>query len=215
MVSFESGGRPIELDAYEPAVPGPHPAIVLLHGSGGNIRFWTSRIAPFLTQMNVALYAPHYFDRTGTDRADFKTITDGVHYPQWLATVRDALAFVRTRPQVHTRRVAVLGISLGAFLSLSAAVDPGNLIRAVVEISGGMPDDYAPSVTAAFPPTLIVHGTDDTVVPVSQAHALAQLLQKNGVAHQTELIPGQGHWFDSAAQMRILMAIASFLGKHL
>lgn len=215
MLSFTSGGKAIAIDCHEPPGPGPFPAILLLHGSGGNIGFWTGRVAPYLATLHVGLYAVHYFDRTGTVRADATTILDGVHYPQWLATIADALKFMRSRPKVDPERIALLGISLGGFLALSAGVDPENRVRAIVEISGGMPEMYSGNVSASFPPTLILHGTADTVVPVSQAHELDRLLARWNVPHRLELLEGQGHWFDGGAQMRILMAIAQFLGRYL
>ncbi|MDP9038143.1 MAG: alpha/beta fold hydrolase [Acidobacteriota bacterium] len=215
MASFVSGSRSIAIDEHEPANGSACPAIVLLHGSGGTIGFWADRFAPQVTAQGVALYCVHYFDRTGTRRADAATILDGVHYPQWLETVGDALRYVRARPRVDASRVALLGISLGAFLALSAAADGANRVRAVVEISGGMPEAYAPEVTAAFPPTLILHGDADTVVPVAQAQALDALLTRAGVRHRTEILEGQGHWFDGGAQVRILMATAEFLRTNL
>jgi carboxymethylenebutenolidase len=215
MPNLVSGGRRIAIDYHEPSGPGPFPAILLLHGSGGNIGFWTDRVAPYLSTLHVALYAVHYFDRTGTVRADATTILDGVHYPQWLATIGDALEHLRSRPKVDAGRIALLGISLGAFLALSAGVNAANRIKAIVEISGGMPEDYAHEVSGNFPPTLILHGTGDSVVPVSQAQSLDQLLTRAHVPHSLELLEGQGHWFDGGAQMRILMAIARFLGNHL
>jgi dipeptidyl aminopeptidase/acylaminoacyl peptidase len=47
--------------------------------------------------------------------------------------------------------------------------------------------------TATFPPTLIVHGDSDKVVPLQQAQAMDQALAKAGVAHKLEVIPGGGH----------------------
>jgi acetyl esterase/lipase len=48
-------------------------------------------------------------------------------------------------------------------------------------------------VTAKYPPTLIVHGEDDKIVPLQQAKAMDQVLSKAGVQHQLEVIPGSGH----------------------
>jgi acetyl esterase/lipase len=48
-------------------------------------------------------------------------------------------------------------------------------------------------VNAKYPPTLIVHGDDDKVVPVQQAKAMDHALTKAGVRHNVEIITGGGH----------------------
>ncbi|AIE87668.1 putative lipase/esterase [Fimbriimonas ginsengisoli Gsoil 348] len=48
-------------------------------------------------------------------------------------------------------------------------------------------------VNPKFPPTLIVHGDDDKIVPLQQAQAMDQALAKAGVEHKLEVIPGGGH----------------------
>jgi acetyl esterase/lipase len=44
-----------------------------------------------------------------------------------------------------------------------------------------------------YPPTLIVHGDDDKIVPLQQAQAMDQALAKLGVEHKLEVVPGGGH----------------------
>jgi dipeptidyl aminopeptidase/acylaminoacyl peptidase len=196
---------------------------MLLHGAGGQVSFWLDRLAPHLLSAGVALYAPHYFDRTGTEYADLGTIADGVHVPQWLDTIAAALQWIKARPSVDPQRIALVGISLGAFLSLSLAAinsasnDPAvrGAIRCVVELSGGLAEPYCRAATSEFPPTLILHGASDTVVTVSHAHDLDRLLSGLHVAHETKILPGQGHWFTSVAQMELLLSVSDFLGRHL
>lgn len=48
-------------------------------------------------------------------------------------------------------------------------------------------------VTAKYPPTLIVHGDDDKIVPLQQAHAMDQALTKAGVDHKLDIVAGGGH----------------------
>src|ERR1700710_2113224 len=110
MTSFTSGGTTIRLQEIVPPGSGPFPAILLLHGSGGNISFWLDRIAPFISRLGVALYAGDYFERTGTVRADPATILDGYHVPLWLETVSDALESMAGNAKVDPRRIALLGI---------------------------------------------------------------------------------------------------------
>ena len=48
-------------------------------------------------------------------------------------------------------------------------------------------------VNAKYPPTLIIHGDNDKVVPLQQAQAMDQALAKAGVEHKLVVIPGGGH----------------------
>ena len=209
-----SGGKAVRIDGAEPGGGGAHPALVLLHGAGGNADFWIERISPLVARLGVAVYAVHYFDRTGSTRADPAMLTDGKHVPLWMEAIRDAVAFLRTRPGIDVGRVALVGVSLGAFLSMALAAE-GLRVRAIVEISGGLVPPYEGLANRAFPPVLIVHGDRDTVVPVSMAHALEKTLASLGVAHRMEILAGEGHWFSGAAQGKILGAVAAFLGEWL
>ena len=156
-------------------------------------------------------------------RADFAAITDGVHVPKWLETVRAAVTYVATRPNIDPKRIVLAGISLGAFLSLALAAelsssqDPAEraTLRAVLDISGGLVAPFDTLATPYFPPTLILHGADDTVVPVSHAHELDRKLTQLDVAHRTEILPGEGHWFSAASAPRMLLATSAFLQVHL
>jgi len=48
-------------------------------------------------------------------------------------------------------------------------------------------------VNAKYPPTLIVHGDSDKVVPLQQAQVMDQALAQVGVPHKLEIVPGGGH----------------------
>ncbi len=190
------------------------PALLLLHGAGGAVSYWASRFAPALQQFGVSLYAPHYFDRTGTVRATLEIILDGRHFPEWVAAVEDAVAYIAQQPGVDPARIAVLGISLGGYLAMALAT-LGHRLCAVAELSGGMPPGWERRIASSMPPVLILHGEQDAVVPVSEAYKLQQLLRTGGVAHQLEIFPGETHWFSAAAQGRMLMSCAGFFSRHL
>ena len=49
------------------------------------------------------------------------------------------------------------------------------------------------SVTKAMPPTLIIHGDADKLVPIQQAQLMMKKLEEVGVAHELVVRPGQGH----------------------
>ena len=215
--TFTSGGQTIRLVAHEPGAAGRHPAILLLHGSGGGVNYWVDRIAPAITTRGIAVFAVHYFDRTGTTRAVSSDFTDNLHVPAWLETIRDTLAHLATRPAVDPNRIALVGISLGAFLALAVAASTPLVppLRAVVEISGGLVPPFEAQADAAFPPTLLLHGDQDTVVSATYAHQLDALLTRIGVDHELKILRGEGHFFSPAAQFRMLAAVSAFLGRHL
>jgi acetyl esterase/lipase len=48
-------------------------------------------------------------------------------------------------------------------------------------------------VNAKYPPTLIIHGDSDKIVPLQQAQAMDHALAKARVEHKLEVIPGGGH----------------------
>ncbi len=52
-------------------------------------------------------------------------------------------------------------------------------------------------INPKYPPTLIVHGDKDTLVPLQQAQVMDQALGKQGIEHKLEVIPGGGHDFNT------------------
>jgi dipeptidyl aminopeptidase/acylaminoacyl peptidase len=218
METILSGGKPLRLLSAAPVSrpAGPAPAILLLHGAGGNVGYWFSRVAEPLTQVGCFVFAVHYFDRTGTQRAGPAELADGVHVLAWLEAVRDTVQHLAADPRIDPSRVGLIGISLGGFLSLSlAATLPRPGIRAVAEISGGLIPPWREQATTAFPPTLLLHGDRDTIVPVAQAYDLAARLARLGVEHETVILPGESHWFTPAAEARLLELATGFLARHL
>ena len=69
-------------------------------------------------------------------------------------------------------------------------------------------------VNAKYPPTLIIHGDSDTVVPVQQAHAMDGALAQAGVEHELEVIRGGGH-DDKTFEPGLMKALEWFNAKLL
>lgn len=214
MGRFISGGSNIQVDQLEQEGARNTPALILLHGSGGAATYWMDRFSPVLKTAGVSIYAPHYFDKTGTDRATTAMILDGRHFIAWLTAIQDAITYVAARPTVNPAKIGVLGISLGGYLAVALGIEDKR-IRAVVELSGGVPLGWEDRMTIGMPPTLVLHGAADNVVPVAEAYKLQSLLNQRGIPHDIEIFPGETHWFTGSSQMQLLMRCAGFLGKHL
>jgi acetyl esterase/lipase len=59
-------------------------------------------------------------------------------------------------------------------------------------------DPFCPirNVTQDYPPTLLIHGDQDTDVPFEQSVLMSKELEHRGVAHELIKMPNQGHVFD-------------------
>lgn len=210
-LTYQSGGKPIRLDAYLPETPDtPLPAVVALHGAGGNVA-GMERYASALAAQGFAVYVLHYFDRTGTESADKPTILR--NFPLWMKTLWDAISFVEAQPQVDRERIALLGFSLGAYLSLAnSAIDPR--VKAVVEFFGGMPKEMNLFMRRLCP-VLILHGENDATVPVEEAYQLQKLLEKKKIPYEMKIYPGEDHGFENEIWRDAGERSLQFLKKYL
>lgn len=65
------------------------------------------------------------------------------------------------------------------------------------------------------PPTFIVHGDADPVVPLAASTMLKAALDRAGVPSELHVVPGGGHGkFDPAVQDRLLADAVAFLRRH-
>jgi acetyl esterase/lipase len=75
------------------------------------------------------------------------------------------------------------------------------------------------NVSSKYPPTLLLHGDQDTDVPFTESERMANELQRNGVEHELIRIPGAGHGFDSNLEDPRARAafdrVIAFLRQHL
>jgi len=211
IASFESGGRAISYDAFVPDGHGRFPIIVGLHGSGGG-HASMGRPAALLASQGFAVFVPHYFERSGTHGvADKQTAIR--HFPVWGKTIWDGITHLQGQPHVDPENVGLVGFSLGAYLALSvAAVD--HRVKAVVDFFGGFPKEMKLFMRRLCP-TLILHGEQDTTVPVSEAYHLQEMLEKRSIPYELQIYPGAGHGFTGDVWEDAGRRSLAFLQKYL
>jgi dienelactone hydrolase len=217
--AFLSDGHRIEVERFAPIALGSmgargsharHPAILVLHASGGllarggaTVREWADAFA----EHGYVAFVVHYFDRTDDVRSD--DAYEDATFPEWTATLHDAVSFVRSDHHVDSTRVYAFGVSLGGFMALALGAEDRRVSRLVV-LSGGFFDALAPTVHH-LPPTLLMHGDSDDIVPLAEARRVDSTLARLGVPHALVVYPGASHTLDDTLEPDALRRSLRFL----
>ncbi len=111
--------------------------------------------------------------------------------------VKDAVAYARKLPNVNRQRIGAIGLSLGGYLATAAVTEKKVDLQAVVVLFGGLPREMHARLEH-LPPTLLIHGDRDQMIPVQEAYGLHTLLAPKGLAPQLQVYAGCGHLFFDA-----------------
>lgn len=127
-VRYASGDASIAGSLLLPVTPGPHPAVVMIHGSGAVTRDTLRPFANHFARNGVAVLIT---DKRGTGlstgrwaRATFDDLADDA-----LAGVR----YLRTRREIRSSAIGVHGMSLGGWVAPLAAVKSRDVAFVIVE----------------------------------------------------------------------------------
>ena len=94
-------------------------------------------------------------------------------------------------------QLALLGFSQGTMMSLHVAPRRPRAPAGVLGFSGALlAPDKLPAEMKSKPPTLLIHGDADQVVPVQALHAAVAGLQAAGLPVQWSVRPGLPHGID-------------------
>ncbi len=94
-------------------------------------------------------------------------------------------------------RCVLLGFSQGSIVSIHTAPRRPTALGGVVALSGAMiTGDTLEAEVASKPPFVLVHGTDDAVLPSAETEAAAAKLTAAGIPVAVHLLPGLAHGID-------------------
>ena len=210
---FKSEGRFVRVEEISGIGAGPKAAVVMLHGSKGLGR--GNLIYPYayaLAERNISSFIVHYFDGL-PNSAKNRRASPQLHEARD-EVIMAAISYVEAMPGIDGERIGVVGLSLGGFHALGLASRDFR-IAAVVNIVGAMPEVVRRDGVGTMPPTLILHGDRDQVVPVRRAIELARMLEQTGSPYEMKIYRGQGHAFSGAVLDDSVHKAADFLGRHL
>ncbi|WP_374472815.1 prolyl oligopeptidase family serine peptidase [Phenylobacterium sp.] len=129
------------------------------------------------------------------------------------------LASKKLRPLLGaTPRRSTTGTTLNAEGKNEEVVATFNVLAGPPEVRNvGVLASYSPAlnVEQIVAPILLVHGKDDTVVPLEQSRIMAEALKKAGKPHELTILPGEDHWLTRGeTRLQMLEAVVAFLEKH-
>lgn len=179
------------------------PAIVLLHGSGGNSGT-TDDWATFLNAMGVATFVMDSFTGRGIIRVDDNQARLGR-----LATIVDAyraLELIAKHPRIDPERIALMGFSRGGQAALYASLKrfqrlhgpTGAAFSAYIAFYPDCSTTYLDDDDVAEKPIRIFHGSADDYSPVAPCRSYVERLRKAGKDVQLTEYAGANHVFDWA-----------------
>lgn len=166
-------------------------AVIFLHGLGSNgqdllgLSAWMARDLP-----NTAFFAPNapigvpftfngyqwfeYWDRTPAQ------IEDGMRAAVPLLTAY--IKNITARTKVPPSKIVLVGFSQGTMMALHAGLRVIKGLGGIIGYSGSLlaPDSFNEQKMDNLPPVLLIHGTQDPVVPASASAAAEKLIAAAG-----------------------------------
>ncbi|HWS32816.1 MAG TPA: prolyl oligopeptidase family serine peptidase [Actinoplanes sp.] len=231
---------------YTPAGPGPHPAVVWLHGGPeAQERPGHGPLFQSLVDRGIAVFAANVRGSSGFGRSFVDADNVALRYGA-IEDVRTCVQFLRSTGVAD--RVGVMGRSYGGYLTLAALTWYPELFDVGVDICGM--SDFAtfyehtePWIAAAAvskyghpvhdaallhdlsplhridrlrAPLLVVHGSNDSNVPVIEATQVVEALAARAHPHRYLLFPGEGHeLLHRTARATFLHETLAWLESHL
>lgn len=205
---------------YEPLGPGPHPAVVALHGWGASALDLLG-LAPHLGAGRFLVLCPQGpmtvpvgagMNGYGWFPISMGSPPDPAAFGTAVSALDDFLAAARRRYPIAADRVALLGFSQGGAMAYALALRHGRAFAAVAALSTWLAPGLMESGgdRMAGLPVLVQHGTRDELIGVERGRASVEKLRGAGaqvVWREYEM----GHEISPAS----LRDLDGFLGDHL
>jgi phospholipase/carboxylesterase len=179
--------------AHVPDGDGPHPAVLLLHGWGASAHDLIG-LAPVLHGGRTLVLCPQgpIALQTGPGTLGYGWFPLVPGRPPDLAAIDAARAAVEAfldaaleRYPIDRKQLVIAGFSQGGFLAYQIALRSPQRFAGLMALSSWLPAEVAKSIPRSPAhkqlPALVVHGSDDPMVPVARAYTSRDALLGLGV----------------------------------
>lgn len=200
---------------FKPAGQGPFPAVLISHGQGATANLYGTKIGAEMVKWGLVCLAPNY-TFAGQKRGEGAPGAADWHVcnaTDNLKRVRKCLDILGALGYVDTKRVAVHGHSMGAFLTVAIAGAFPDEIRAASHTAGGDQSYNKELSTKVRAPYSIHHGDADTSVSITCDKRFEATLKQGKVEYEFHVYPGFAHRQTSTNEL-VLKRVRDWYAKH-
>ncbi|MCX6997307.1 MAG: hypothetical protein NTV49_09510 [Kiritimatiellaeota bacterium] len=162
----------------------PTGLFIFLHGSGSSPKECAPVLQSLAEAWQVSLFLP-----CGSRKCGIRP--DGVSAYDWnpAQDVPEVLKAIQALKGIHAQGIFLMGFSSGAYMCYPLAFEQPSLFTGVIVFSGGLPgayrDDGQLPAAAHKVPFFLVHGAQDTGVPMARAMEARQALTEKPLTGST------------------------------
>jgi dienelactone hydrolase len=183
--------------AYDDAVKGKRPAVLVVHEWWGHNAYARKR-ANMLAELGyVALAVDMYGDGKQALHPDDAGKFAGEvsrNKPMAKARFEAAMKLLRAQGNVDSGKLAAVGYCFGGSVVLNMARE-GEDLKGVASFHGGLGTDSPAQPGKIKAQVRSFTGADDKMIPAAQVEAFKQEMEKAGVNYQAVVYPGAMHSF--------------------
>lgn len=197
-VEYRAGGTLLKgYLAYDPALKGKRPAILVVHEWWGHNEYARNRARMLAEQGYVALAVDMFGDgKTAQHPDDAGKFAGEVMKNRAVGEARfnAALDFVKQQPMADPAKIAAIGYCFGGGVVLHMARQGADL-RGVASFHGSLATDAPAQKGAVKARILVFSGDADKIVPPEQVTAFGEEMTKAGADFRIVRYPGAMHSF--------------------
>jgi dienelactone hydrolase len=186
---------------FKPTGSGNFPAVIINHGTGGNVNGYSKNVAKKMVQWNYVCIAVNLCHSAGVpigSPGDSSLVNFGASTNNYLRDMKcwDILVSLN---YVDTNCIMAFGHSRGAYLTTGLVATYPDKFSAAGHTAGGVSPQSgfsAPTSTLAAQitcPYIIHHGDADIVVPLAMDSLLNNVFNSTGISHQFYIYSGYSH----------------------
>jgi predicted esterase len=208
------GGQPVLTLGPEPSAA--RLTMIMAHGRGASADDMLALAAEFRTS-DVAFLAPQAAGRTWYPYSFLVALEDNEPHLGSALRAISSLVDGLIAQQIPSDRIALLGFSQGACLSIEFAARHPRRYAGVFGLSGGLigppgtPRDYAGSLAGA--PVFLGCSDIDPHIPLARVRETAEVFRRMGAAVDERIYPRLGHTVNTD-EISAVTAVLSSNARH-